>query len=106
MSPGTRWVTSTLDRSAVAGRRDLVADLGVHRLGGAFGPVLVGEPETDRRGDDHPDDDRVESLAHDGRHGRRGEQEPQQRAVQLAGEHRPGTGMVGAHGVRTEELRP
>ena len=45
MSPGTRWVTSTLAGCAVARRRDLVADLGMQRLGGALGPVLVDEPE-------------------------------------------------------------
>ena len=104
MSPGTRWVTSTLTGSPSRVDGDLVADLGVHRLRSAFGPVLVDEPETDRRRDDHPDDDRVEALAHDRRHGRRGEQEPQQRAVQLAGEHRPRARMMGAHRVRPERL--
>ena len=85
MSPGTRCVTSTLTELPSRVDGDLVADLGVHRLRGALGPVLVDEPETDRRRDDHPDDERVEALAHDRRHGRRGEQQPQQRAAQLAG---------------------
>ena len=92
-------------RLAIARRRDLVADLGVHRLRRAFCPVLVDEPETDRRGDDHPDDDRVEALADDRRHRRRGEQEPQQRAAQLASEHRPRARMMGAHRVRPERSR-
>ena len=106
MSPGTRCVTSTLTDSPSRVAGDLVADLRVHRLRSAFGPVLVDEPETDRRRDDHPDDERVESLAHDPRHGRRSEQQPQQRAVQLAGQHRPRARMMRPHRVRTERLRP
>ena len=58
MSPGTRWVTSTLTDSPSRVDGDDMADLGVHRLRGALGPVLVDEPETDRRRDDHPDDER------------------------------------------------
>ena len=93
-------------RLAVARRCDLVADLGVHRLRGAFCSELVDEPETDRRGDDQPDDDRIEAFAHDSRHRRRSEQEPQQRAAQLASEHRPRARMMGTHRVRPEPLGP
>jgi hypothetical protein len=93
-------------RLAAAGRGDVVADLRVHRLRGALSAVLVGEPEPDRRRDDHPDDEGIEPLADDPGHGRRCKQQPQQRALQLAGQHRPCARMMGTHRVRAEELRP
>jgi hypothetical protein len=52
-----------LDWVAVAYDDGPVADLRVQRLGGLLRPVLVGEAQLDRCGEDDADDQRVGALA-------------------------------------------
>ena len=80
-----------------------MADLGVQLGGGAFGAVLVHEAQADARHEDGADHDGVGLLAEEeGDQGGAGQQH-QQRGAQLAQQHGPGPGVVGADRVRTRD---
>ena len=87
-------------RPPVADDHRLVVDLGVQRLGGLLGPVLVDEAEPDRQADDHADDDGVAALADEVGRDRGGQQQPEQRGPQLMPEHRQQPGAVRGHRIR------
>ena len=98
-SPGTSAVDVHRGRPPVADDERAVVDLGVQRLRGFLGAVLVDEPERDRQPDDHPDDDGRALLADDVGHEGGGQQQPEQRGPQLVPEHRQQPGPVRGHGV-------
>ena len=91
-------------RLAVARHGDLVADLGVHRLRRPLGPELVDEPETDRSGHDHPDDDASRPSPTNPDSGRRSSNHSN--GLETGAEHRPRRSVMRTHRVGAERCRP
>ena len=95
-------------RLAVAEHGDDMADSECIASAARSARYSLAKPETDRRRDDDPDDHGVEPLADDGRHHRRGEQQPQQRAAHLtrATPTRRSRDGIARHSVRTPPAVP
>jgi hypothetical protein len=57
-------------------------------------PVFVDEAQSDARGQDHRDDDRIGVVAQDKRDRRGDHQQDEQGAAQVTAEHRPGPDLI------------
>ena len=94
-------------RAPVPADHNLVANLGVQRGRGQLGPVLVHEAEPHRHRQDRRDDHCVGTVPHPERHPGGDHQQQQQRAAQLALQHGPRPGAIGANRIRSpEQLSP
>ena len=103
-SPGTRCVTSTLvgspSRTTVTRWRISECIASAARSA----RYSFANPSPTDADDDHPDDRGVSALAHERRHRRRGEQQPQQRTAHLPSNTDRSAGVMGTHRIRPERL--
>ena len=90
-----------LGRRTVAIDGGQMLDLGMQLLDRLLRAVLVEEAQADAHRHDRADDQRLRPVADHRRDDGRDEQQQQQVAAQLAGEHRPG-----ADAVRGQDVRP
>jgi hypothetical protein len=93
-------------REPIPAHNDIVVNLGVQRLCGELGPVLVHEPQPDRSGEDHTDDHRVGLIADEVRQRGGHHEEQQQWAAQLTSQHRPRPHPMNLERVGSERRAP